>query len=57
MTGLKLLARTRLPSDSKLRMLIEAERDEVPFSEWLAKMELYCRLLDEETRLASPAVR
>ena len=50
LTNLKSLARNTLPPDSKLRMLIEFERDTMPLSEWQAKMEIYDRLLEEETK-------
>jgi hypothetical protein len=50
MSNLKRLARNILPTDSKLRMLIESEKETIPYGEWLIKMEIYERLLDDETK-------
>lgn len=51
---LKVLARKMLPEDSPLRRLILSEKDTMPYSEWLGKMEIFGRLLDQETIVISP---
>lgn len=55
MTGLKELARKRLGEASMLRKLIEREKDSINYDEWLSKMEVYGRLLEEETTRVSQA--
>ena len=49
-TRLKELARKVLPLDSALRKLIEGEKDKVLYSEWLGKVDVYRRLMIEETK-------
>ena len=50
MSGLKSLARRYLLEGSKLRMLIESEKDEVPSEDWPGMVAVYCRLLEDEIR-------
>ena len=50
MLGLKSLARRYLPEGSKLRMLIESEKDETPREDWPGMVAVYCRLLEDEIR-------
>lgn len=52
MTPLKTLAK-KLPTKSQLRKLIEGEKDMVPYEAWLGKMDIFARLLSEETRTTS----
>ena len=49
MKPLKELARSKLPPNSQLRKLLEAEKDSVSFESWLGKMEIYASLLNDET--------
>jgi|GEM_PF-5996201 len=47
---LKTLAQKLLPEDSVLRRLVMGEADEMPFAEWTGKVDIYARLLDDETK-------
>jgi len=47
-TSIKKLARIRLSEDSPLRIVLQAEPDIISAKDFIAKMEVWLRLLDHE---------